>query len=234
MRIAAIADLHCRANSAGTIRPLLEDVEHEADLLILAGDLTDTGLPDEIKILEEELQGLSLPIVAVLGNHDHESDQASALTEMLCNNEIIVLDGTVVEIEGVGFVGTKGFCGGFDNLAIQPFGERALKKFIETSFDEAVRLENALAKLSCPHKVAVLHYAPVKETLLGEPPELHPFLGSSRLANALDRQGVDLIVHGHAHHGAPQGQTPGGIPVYNVCRFVQSRVGPRAYRIVEV
>lgn len=234
MRIAAIADLHCRANSAGTIRPLLADVEHEADLLILAGDLTDTGLPDEIKVLEEELQGLSLPIVAVLGNHDHESDKAKALTEVLCNQGIIVLDGTVVEIEGVGFVGTKGFCGGFDSLAIQPFGERALKKFIKTSFDEAVRLENALAKLACPHKVAVLHYAPVKDTLAGEPPELHPFLGSSRLANALDRHGVDLIVHGHAHHGAPQGQTSGGIPVYNVCRFVQSQVGPRAYRILEV
>lgn len=234
MRIAAIADLHCRAGSTGAIRPLLEGVEQEADLLILAGDLTDTGLPDEINVLESELQGFSLPIIAVLGNHDHESDQAKALTEMLCNNGITVLDGTVCEVEGIGFVGTKGFCGGFDNLAIQPFGERALKKFIKSSIDEAVRLENALAKLTNRRKVAVLHYAPVKDTLAGEPLELHPFLGSSRLANALDRQGVNVIVHGHAHHGAPQGRTPQGIPVYNVSHFVQSRVGLRPYLILEV
>jgi Icc-related predicted phosphoesterase len=234
VRIAAIADLHCRANSAGTIRPLLEGVEEEADLLILAGDLTDTGLPDEIKVLESELMDLALPMVAVLGNHDHESDQAETLVTMLGGIGICVLDGTVTEINQVGFVGTKGFCGGFDNLFIQPFGERALKAFIQTSLDEAVRLENALAKLDCPRKVAVLHYAPVKETLAGEPPELYPFLGSSRLANALDRIGVDVIVHGHAHHGAPLGRTPAGIPVYNVSRFVQSQAGQRAYRVFEI
>lgn len=234
MRIAAIADLHCRATSVGQIRPLLDGVEQEADLLILAGDLTDTGLPDEIKTLEAELDGLDLPIIAVLGNHDHESDQADALTEMLCSQGVTVLDGTVCEVGEVGFVGTKGFCGGFDELFIQPYGERALKKFIQASLDEAVRLENALAKLDCRHKVAVLHYAPIKETIAGEPPELYPFLGSSRLANALDRLGVDVIVHGHAHHGSPFGRTRGGIPVHNVCRFVQSRAGNRSYCLFEV
>lgn len=234
MRVAAIADLHCRANSAGLIRPLLGDVERQADVLVLAGDLTDNGLPDEIKTLESELAGLSLPIIAVLGNHDHESDQSEALTEMLCNQGITVLDGTVCEIGDVGFVGTKGFCGGFDNLFIQPFGERALKTFIQASIDESVRLENALARLDCPHKVAILHYAPIKETLQGEPPELYPFLGSSRLANAIDRHGVDLVVHGHAHHGSLHGRTASGIPVHNVCRFVRARHNQLAYSLLEV
>ncbi|HEX6386651.1 MAG TPA: metallophosphoesterase [Anaerolineae bacterium] len=234
MKIAAIADLHCRASSAGTIRPLLEGVEREADVLVLAGDLTDTGLPDEIKVLESELAGLDLPIVCVLGNHDHESDKADALTEMLCDLGINVLNGTVCEIGGVGFVGTKGFCGGFDNLFVQPFGERALKTFIQSSIDEAVNLENALTKLDCPHKVAILHYAPVKATLQGEPLELYPFLGSSRLANALDRHGVDIIVHGHAHHGSLEAHTPGGIPVHNVCRFVRTRHGQSPYCLLEV
>jgi Icc-related predicted phosphoesterase len=234
VRIAAIADLHCRANSDGMIRPLLAGVEDNADLLILAGDLTDTGLPEEIDVLERELQGLDLPIVSVLGNHDHESDQAESLMDMLRDNGIMVLDGTVCEVDGVGFVGTKGFSGGFDNLAIQPFGERALKQFIQTSFDEAVRLENALAKLDCPHKVAVLHYSPVLQTLEGEPLELYAFLGSSKLANALDRQGVDVIVHGHAHHGSLTGQTAKGIPVHNVCRFVRERFGEPAYCLLEV
>ena len=234
MKIAAIADLHCRANSAGTIGPLLAGVEDEADVLVLAGDLTDNGLLDEIKILESELEGLSLPIVAVLGNHDHESDQAEALTAMLCSQGINVLDGTVCEIGDVGFVGTKGFCGGFDNLFVQPFGERALKTFIQTSIDEAVNLENALTRLDCPHKVAILHYAPIRETLQGEPPELYPFLGSSRLANALDRHGVDLVVHGHAHHGSLHGRTTAGIPVHNVCRFVRARHGQPPYCLLEV
>ncbi len=234
MKIAAIADLHCRADSAGKIRPLLDGVEREADLLVIAGDLTDTGLPLEIEVLEKELDGLDLPVLTVLGNHDHESDQAEALVEMLRGIDIQVLDGTVCEVDEVGFVGTKGFCGGFDALTIQPFGERALKQFIQSGIDEALRLENALAKLACPRRIAVLHYAPVLATLTGEPPELHAFLGSSYLGSALDRQRVNLIVHGHAHHGSPYGETPAGIPVYNVSRFVQSRVQPRAYCILEV
>ncbi|MFN2433710.1 MAG: metallophosphoesterase [Gemmatimonadota bacterium] len=231
MRFAAIGDLHCRAGSQGMVRELLRGVERDADVLALAGDLTDTGLTAEMETLLGELQGLSLPILAVLGNHDHESDHAEQLVEMLREAGVCVLDGTVCEIDGVGFVGTKGFCGGFDRLSVQPFGERALKTFIEASIQEAVSLENAVAKLDSRRKVAILHYAPVTSTLAGEPPELHPFLGSSRLANALDRQAVDLIVHGHAHHGSPSGHTPGGIPVHNVCRFLRDHPGPRAYRV---
>ncbi len=213
---------------------LLRDIPEVADVLVLTGDLTDTGLPREMDVLAGVLERLSLPIVAVLGNHDHESDQAERLTAMLCDIDVRVLDGSVCEIDGVGFVGSKGFCGGFDNLFIQPFGERALKAFIQTGLDEAVQLESAVTKLDCERKVAVLHYAPVKATVKGEPPELYAFLGSSRLANALDRHDVKVIFHGHAHHGAPEGRTSGGIPVYNVSRFVMAHHGKKPYCLFEV
>jgi hypothetical protein len=234
MRIAAVADLHCRQNAGETVQEVLDGVQDRADVLVLAGDLTDTGLPAEAETLIQELDKISIPMVGVLGNHDHESDYAEDLARMFSEAGMCLLDGTVTEIGGVGFVGTKGFCGGFGELLVQPFGERALKSFIKNSIDEAMRLENALAKLDCPQKVAVLHYSPVKETLEGEPAELFPFLGSSRLANAIDRRGVSVIVHGHAHHGSPYGETPGKIPVHNVSRFVQKKSRDLNYCIFEL
>jgi Icc-related predicted phosphoesterase len=235
VRVAAIGDLHTRPASNGLIRSLLEGLEGKADVLILAGDLTDNGDPEEAKLLVEELSFLKIPILAVLGNHDHESGKADELAEIFREGGIIMLDGTSYELEGVGFVGTKGFCGGFGKTLIQPFGEAALKTFIKTSIDEAIQLENALVKLdACSRRVAVLHYAPIRETLLGEPEELFPFLGSSRLCNALDRQGVSLIVHGHAHHGSPFGTTSTGIPVHNVSRFVQLQHNGHAYCIFDI
>ena len=234
MRIAAIGDLHYRADSTGLLQHLLPGIEGVADLLILAGDLTDSGQPAEMQVLLHDLKEIPLRIIAVLGNHDHESDQAERLAEMLRESGITVLEGNVVEIENVGFVGTKGFCGGFDNTLIQPFGERVLKAFIQEGIDEAVQLENALARLDCERKVAVLHYAPIKATLAGESPELFPMLGCSRLANAVDRHGADLILHGHAHHGSPEGRTPRGIPVYNICRFVLNRFTHSAYGVFNV
>lgn len=233
MKIAAIADLHCRVTSTGTIEPLLAGVG-TADVLLLAGDLTDTGLPAEMEVLLAELASLEMPIIAVLGNHDHESDAGERLAKMLAAAGILLLDGTVHEIGDVGFVGTKGFCGGFDRHFIQPFGERALKEFIEVSLTEAVALENALSKLHCPHKVALLHYAPIRATVEGEPPELHAFLGSSRLGNALDRHEVDVAVHGHAHYGSLTGKTEAGTPVHNVCRFVRERADLTPYCLFEV
>ncbi len=232
MRIAAIADLHCRVNS--TISSCLEGVEDQAEALIIAGDLTDAGLPAEMKVVLEELTHVSLPIVAVLGNHDHENGKEEELTRMLQDSGILVLEGNAVEIGGVGFAGTKGFCGGFDGRMVQPFGEKAIKDFIQTGIDEVMRLENAVTKLDSRKKVAVLHYAPIKTTLEGESPELFAFLGSSRLGAALDRHGVDVIVHGHAHNGSPEGRTERNIPVYNVCRFVQQRSSQRPYCVFEV
>lgn len=234
MRIAAIADLHCRAESSGTIRPLLECSEG-ADVLLLGGDLTDTGLVEEAEVLLDEIADVSPPIVAVLGNHDHESDNAEEIADMLKDAGVRVLNGSVCEIDGVGFVGTKGFAGGFDDRLVQPFGERALKAFIRHGIEEAVRLESAVAKLEdCRARVAVLHYSPVADTLEGEPEELWPLLGSSRFANALDRHHVAVAVHGHAHHGSPEGRTPGGAAVYNVSKFVHARFDLPACRTFEV
>lgn len=234
MRVAAVADLHCRVDSAGSIAPLLATVDNEADVLLVGGDLTDTGLPQEMEVLLDELDALDVPIVAVLGNHDHENDRAPELADMLAAAGARVLDASVCEIDGVGFVGTKGFCGGFGERIVQPFGESALKAFIQSGVDEAVRLESALTKLDCARKLAILHYAPIRDTLEGEPLEIYPWLGTSRLASALDRHGVCAIFHGHAHHGSLAGRTPAGIPVHNVSRFVRSRAGLSPYLIVEV
>lgn len=231
MRIAALGDLHCKTTMEGEVKRLLGGVEREADLLILAGDLTNMGRADEMSVLLKDLHDFSLPIVAVLGNHDHENDNVELLVEMMTSRGIHVLNCTTFEFEGVGFVGTKGFCGGFGKQAVQPFGERALKAFVHASIGEAARLENALATLKTDQKIALLHYAPIAETLEGESREVYPFLGSSLLSAALDRYGVDLVVHGHAHNGSPEGRTQGGIPVHNVSRFVLTRHFGRPYKL---
>jgi len=234
MKIAAIADLHTRVSDEDLIRELLDGIPNEAEVLVLAGDLTDNGLAKEAELLVKQLEKIGLPIVAVLGNHDHESNQSETICEILEQAGVHLLNANSYELEHIGFVGTKGFCGGFGSTLVQPFGEQALKTFIQTSIDEAVLLENALAKITCEKKVAVLHYAPVPETLAGEPLELYPFLGSSRLANAIDRQGVVVAFHGHAHHGSPQGITPGNVPVYNVSRFVLMQHTRQPYCLFEV
>lgn len=221
MKIAAIGDVHCRVETRELVQELLWPIKGQADVLVITGDLTDSGLPEEAETLVPQLHRLEMPVVAILGNHDHESGKVAEIEQILIEGGINFLNGTTVQIDGVGFVGTKGFCGGFGDSLVQPFGEAALKTFIRTGIDEALILENALATLKTERRVGVLHYAPVKATLEGEPPEIFPFLGCSRLANALDRHGVDVIVHGHAHHGFPEGRTAGNIPVYNVCRFVQ-------------
>lgn len=234
MRIAAIGDIHCTADYPGLIKELLGDIETKADVLVMAGDLTNTGLIEEMQVFVDGLADFSLPKVAVMGNHDHESDQVELLMKMMTTSGIIVLDSSVCEIDGVGFVGTKGFCGGFDDRRVRPFGESALKAFIQTTVEEVVRLENALERLGASRKVAILHFAPVRETLQGESPELYPFLGSSLFADALDRHAISFAVHGHAHHGSLQGFTPKKIPVYNVARFVLSRFTGTAYRLITI
>ncbi len=233
MRIAAIADLHCKTDSRGKIAPIFEGVEKEADIVVIAGDLTNIGLVEEMEVLLEELNSVELPIIAVIGNHDHENDQANLLVNMMAGRDICVLDCNTCEVEGVGFVGAKGFCGGFLNRRVQPFGERAIKTFVQTSIDEVVCMEEALETLDTDRKIAVLHYSPIKETLEGESPELYPFLGSSLLADAVERHGVDVIFHGHAHNGSPFGTTSRGIPVHNVSRFVQRRFNHKEYLIYE-
>jgi uncharacterized protein len=234
VKIAAVGDLHCRADTQKTIRDLLKPIPDQAEVLLLAGDLTDNGRVEEGHLLVDVLEGFPIPIMAVLGNHDHESSMAEDLVRIFNQAGIHILEGTAHQIGEVGFVGAKGFCGGFDQTLIQPFGEVALKTFIQTSIDEAIQLENALAKLESHRRVALLHYAPVRDTLYGEPLELFPFLGSSRLANALDRQTVDVILHGHAHHGYPSGYTAGKIPVHNVSRFVQDKYTKQQFCLIDV
>jgi Icc-related predicted phosphoesterase len=233
MKIAAIADLHCRINYEEKMDEILEGVAGNADVLVMAGDLTDTGLPEEAETLVSALQKLPMPKIGILGNHDHESGQADEVKRIMEGGGVTILDGSLYEIGEVGFVGTKGFCGGFGSTMVQPFGEEALKTFIRIGIEEAITLENAVAKLHSKYKVAVLHYAPVQDTLQGEPLELHSFLGSQRLGNALDRQKVDVIVHGHAHHGIPEARTSEGIPVHNVSRFVQQAHNGKCFCLIE-
>lgn len=227
VRFAAVGDLHCSRNSVGTLKPFFAKVAEVADALLLCGDLTDYGLPEEARILADELAAVhGKPVVAVLGNHDVESDQADEVVSILAQAGVRVLDGEACEVHGIGIAGTKGFAGGFGRGALGPWGERMIKQFVNEAIQEALKLESALAKLRTPHRIAMLHYAPVVETVMGEPSEIFPFLGTSRLEDPLMRQPVSVVFHGHAHRGSPQGQTANGIPVFNVARPLLERVQP--------
>lgn len=216
MRIAAVGDLHCTKESAGILRPMFAHVEGRADVLLLCGDLTDYGTPEEAHVLVRELSVLKLPIIAVLGNHDFESGHSDQIAQILSEAGVRVLDGDTHMIGDVGFAGVKGFCGGFGRGTLGPWGERAVKSFVKEALDEALKLESALAHLRAERQVALLHYAPVRDTVLGEPEEIYPFLGCSRLEEPLERYPVTVAFHGHAHRGQLEGKTRVGTPVYNV------------------
>jgi Icc-related predicted phosphoesterase len=216
VRIAAVGDLHFDGSSAGSLRDLFADVHRSADVLALCGDLTTHGRPEQMKAFVNELAGVQVPIVAVLGNHDHESGAAEECSDILCAAGVEVLDGTNVVIEGIGFAGTKGFAGGFGRGSLGPFGEDLIKEFVNAAVEEALKLEKALQQLRTETRIVLLHYSPIEETVVGEPPVIYPFLGSSRLLQPIETHGADVVFHGHAHHGALHATTPSGIPVYNV------------------
>lgn len=224
VRIAAIGDVHAHHDSVGHLAPLFAQANKEADVFVLAGDLTLTGELREAEVLAGELSALRIPIVGVLGNHDCELDQDPAIAQVLVDHGVHVIDGEAVVLQlngySVGFAGTKGFCGGFQKYAVEPFGERALKEFVYAGRRESAILEEQLSALRTDFRVVVLHYAPIRETLLGEPLELYPFLGNSALARPIDKFGADVVIHGHAHYGSPFGRTATGVPVYNVARPV--------------
>lgn len=237
VRIAAVGDVHVTKGSAGALQPLLVPLNDVADVLVLCGDLTDYGLAEEAHVLMRELAVVKIPIVAVLGNHDYECGRADEVRRILCDGGVKVLDGEACEIHGVGFAGVKGFCGGFGRATLGAWGERAVKAFVQEALDEAMRLESALARLRTQRKVAVLHYAPIAGTVEGEPLEIYPFLGTSRLEGPLNRYPVDIVLHGHAHRGAPEGRTVGGTPVYNVALPLLRHVnagGATPVRILEL
>jgi Icc-related predicted phosphoesterase len=235
VRLAALADVHCNRNSQGLLGPIFARLADTADVLLLAGDLVDYGLPEEARILAKELAVVKIPIIAVLGNHEFESGQHGEVVQILCDAGVVMLDGDTYETHGIGFAGVKGFGGGFGRAALQPWGEKTIKRFVHEAVDEALKLESALAKLRTPQRVALIHYAPIQATVEGEPPEIFAFLGSSRLEEPLNRYPVAAVFHGHAHHGSPEGRTSSGIPIYNVALPLMRRTFPdRLFRIFEL
>jgi Icc-related predicted phosphoesterase len=233
--LAAIGDLHVTETCHNRYRELFAEISDCADVLALPGDLTNFGKVAEAEILAEDLQACTIPTVAVLGNHDYEWGCAEEVSAILRQAGVTMLGEQATVIEGVGFAGAKGFIGGFGRGELGAFGEDAIKAFVDESRNEARMLENALRSLRTERSVAVLHYSPIPETVEGEPLEIYPFLGSSRLANAVDRfENVKAVVHGHAHRGAYSGATPGGIPVYNCAQFVVEPAFGRPYALIEI
>ena len=237
VRIGAVADVHYGRDAEKRLRPVFEQADRQVDILLLGGDLTDFGLPEEAQVLIRDLtEVVRIPVVAVLGNHDSEGGKEQELTAVLREAGVRVLDGDAVEIKGVGIVGVKGFGGGFGRGTLEPWGEAGVKRFVHEAVEEGLNLERALARLHSNRRVALLHYSPVRETVVGEPEEIFPFLGCGRLEEPLNRYGVNVVFHGHAHRGAHEGKTSGGIPVYNVSLPVLRRLDPNALplRIVEL
>jgi Icc-related predicted phosphoesterase len=235
-RVAAVGDLHCTKASAGSFAPWLETVNSRADVLLLCGDLTDYGLPEEAHVLAKELGAVRIPILAVLGNHDYESDKHNEVCYALAEAGVRMLAGESAEIGEIGFVGAKGFAGGFGSGTLGFWGEPATKRFVQEAVDEALLLESGLARLRSARRVAFMHYSPVQATIEGEPIAIHAFLGCSRLEEPLLRYPVDVVFHGHAHRGQLEGRTRAGVPVYNVAMPLLRRQRPELppYRVVDL
>ncbi len=237
VRIAALGDLHCKTTSSDALQPILRAAGEEADVLVLCGDLTDRGLADEARVLAREItSAVKIPVVAVLGNHDFESGTEHDVVQILSDAGVIVLEGEACEVAGIGIAGVKGFAGGFGARTLQPWGESTIKEFVHVTVEASLALESALAKLRTPSRVVALHYAPIRATVEGEPLEIFPFLGSSRLEEPICRFPVCAVFHGHAHHGSLEGRTMNNVPVYNVAVPLLSRAfpGKPPFRIVEV
>ena len=216
MRLAAVADIHLTAaNHERDVRQFLP-VNDLADVLVIAGDFTNHGMPEEMRAVLGVLENIRIPIIAVLGNHDHESGHQDELAGMLRVAGVHLLDGQCHDIDGIGFAGTKGFCGGFAPYELMPFGEQGIKTFVEVAEREAIKLDYGLAQTHAEKKVAITHYAPIKETIVGEPEPIFPFLGSSRLERALVAHRPVLALHGHAHKGTFSAESKSGVRVCNV------------------
>jgi Icc-related predicted phosphoesterase len=236
VRIAAIGDLHySRTSAAGSLHPIFAQINDSADVLVVCGDLTDYGVPDEARAFARELAAVKIPMVGVLGNHDYESGQQDEVRKIVNDAGLTILDGDTTEIQGVGFAGVKGFAGGFGRRALGPWGEDIIKRFVHECLQEALKLESALARLRTERMIAILHYAPIQATVEGEPLEIFPFLGCSRLEEPLTRYPVSAVFHGHAHHGQPEGRTRTDVPVFNVSSSLMREIFPdRPFRLVDV
>jgi Icc-related predicted phosphoesterase len=216
VKIAAFGDLHCSKSSQGAFQAAFGAASESAEILLLAGDLTNYGLPEEARVLARELSAVHIPVLAVLGNHDFESGRTDEVRQILTEGGTTMLDGDSCEMHGIGIAGVKGFCGGFAQRALGAWGEVTIKQFVHEAVNEALKLETALARLHNMPVVALLHYSPIQQTVEGEPLEIYPFLGSSRLEEPINTYRPALVIHSHAHHGSPEGATSAGVPVYNV------------------
>ncbi|MEJ8757315.1 metallophosphoesterase [Pontibacter sp. H259] len=238
-RIAAVGDIHVRDTDKGKWTDFFKEVSADADVLLICGDLTDHGRASEAEILSQELRACSIPVVAVLGNHDYDHNEHNEIRTTLAQAGVNMLDGDMIVLEGVGFAGVKGFGGGFNRAMLAMFGEPMMKQFVQEAVDESLKLDGALSRLETEHpdvpKIAVLHYAPISATIEGEPEAIYPFLGSSRLAEPLERRQVYAAFHGHAHVGTLEGQTAKGVKVFNVAKpLLQKLEKPISYFVLEV
>lgn len=233
-RIAAMADLHTTQDSQGIFRSIFVDISRKADILLIAGDLTQDGLLEEAEILSEELSFCKIPVVGVLGNHDFSTNQQEEIKKILYQ-KMHILDNRPYIFKGIGIVGAKGFGGGFDKHLTEPYGEQILKQFVFEAINEAIKLEEALTKLETEKKIVILHYSPIRQTVVGESLEIYPMLGTNRLVQPIDDFGVTAVFHGHAHHGSPEGKTQKGIPVYNVSFPLLLKIQPqKPYKIIDI
>ena len=237
IRLAATGDIHVGKTGHGALATMFAQVSERADVLAMCGDLTDYGLAEEARVLAREIAtALRVPCVAVLGNHDYEAGKSDEIRQILVDAGVVVLDGDATEVHGVGFAGVKGFCGGFGRGALGPWGEDIIKLFVREAVNEAFKLESALARLRTPHRVALLHYSPVRATVEGEPLEIFPYLGSGRLEEPLARYPVTAVIHGHAHNGTLEGCTAAGVPVYNVAMPLLKKCWPEQspFRVIDI
>lgn len=237
VRIAALADIHYGEGTHALKTELLVAAAAAADVLLICGDMTANGTPAQAELMAADLAAhVKIPSLGVLGNHDYESSQEQAVRDVLEAAGMTILDGECAEVLGIGFTGVCGFGGGFGKYMLNAWGEPLIKEFVNAAVTEALKLEKALARLTHNPRVVLLHYAPIAETVLGEPPEIYPFLGSSRLEGPLNRHEVTAAFHGHAHAGTPEGRTMTGIPVYNVAMPALAAAFPQQppFRVVEI
>jgi len=236
IRVAASGDLHCREDQHGRFRNFIKHVNEVADVLLLCGDLTDRGTPEEARTLAEDLSALRIPCVAVFGNHDYEAGARKQICAELAKANVHFLDGDHYVFEKtLGIAGIKGFGGGFGRASLQAFGEGPTKAFVQEGVNESLKLEAALGQLETAKKVVMLHYSPIVDTCVGEQPEIMPFLGTSRLSYPIDHYGAAVVFHGHSHFGSREGKTPGGIRVLNVAMPLLAKTTPeQRFALVEV
>jgi Icc-related predicted phosphoesterase len=228
-RIAAVGDIHVQETDKNKLTDLFKEISNQADVLLICGDLTNTGDEAEAQVLKDELRACTIPVLAVLGNHDYEKGRQKTIRQLLQSEQVHILDGEAIAIGNLGFAGVKGFGGGFDKHMLSMFGESAMKAFVQEAVNEALSLDRALTRLDQQHeglkKFAILHYSPIQETVQGEPEQIFPFLGSSRLADPLIRRQVVAAFHGHAHAGTLEGTLNGNIRIYNVAKPILVKAG---------